>query len=307
MAKPTIAVRVLLAFLSAMAVRVHAAQLAQPRAGPSASWSVAGCAAVETDEDRDGLDDRCEMALAHAFAPELIVDAGECLWRSEAPAPRLAGGYLFAAERTPRGGGVRIAYLPAYYRDCGWTGVACVLRGGSCSAHAGDSELVVIDLVADAATARWRTVGVFLSAHCLGRSDGRCRWYRDEALRAFTWVGDVPGGAPRVWVARGKHAHYPSRRACDQGHWFYDSCDGNRVTYRFPVLSTRQNIGSRERPLPGDGCVAAEALPLGPSGADLNSRECLWDAAAPFWGWQADRAGTAPTSYGRHLAMIAGF
>lgn len=300
------AVRIVVALLPAVAC-AHSSHDVQS-IGLPLSWSDAQCADARTDADRDGLDDRCELALASAFAPELVVDATDCLWHATLAPPRLGGGYLFAAQRTPGDGAVRIAYLPAYYRDCGWSGAVCVLRGGDCGAHAGDSELIVVDVVPDAATRRWRTVGVFLSAHCFGRSDGRCRWYRDEALRGFAWVGDTRGGAPRVWVARGKHAHYPSQRACDQGHWFYDSCDENRAAVRFPVLSADQNIGSRHHPLLGAaGCIAAEALPLGSAGTSGGSRECFWDPLAPFWGWQADRTGTAPTAYARSLGLVAGF
>ena len=174
------------------------------------AWSAAECANHSIDADRDGLDDRCELALAQAFAPELIVDSRDCLWTEDSSLPRLGGGYFFAAQRTRAA--VRIVFLPAYYRDCGWSGAVCVLVGGNCGAHAGDSELIVVDVVPDSAPRRWRTDGVFLSAHCFGRSDGRCRWYRSDGLRAFAWADSARGGAPRAWVARGKHAHYPSRR-----------------------------------------------------------------------------------------------
>jgi hypothetical protein len=260
------------------------------------------------DADADGLGDRCEFALARA--PELVVDRRDCLWDDAPGAARLAGGYLFAAERV--GDGVRIAYLPAYLRDCGWTGPVCATRGPGCGAHAGDSELIVVDVVPahgpDASAPRWRTAGVFLSAHCFGRSDGRCRWYRGHALGAFTWADGRPFGAPRVWVARGKHAHYPTRTACDRGHWFYDSCDRNDAVGRFPVRVAAQNVGSRAHPLPNaGGCLAARELPLGARGASAGTQECVWDAARPFRGWQAVSTGAAPTAYAYYLARVAGF
>lgn len=282
--------------------------------------------AVDTeavDTDADGLADACEFALARSFAPELVVDRRDCLWDAAPAVHRLGGGYLFAAERV--GSGVRIAYLPAYVRDCGWTGSVCATRGPGCGAHAGDSELIVVDVApadvrdgapGDAApndpSPRWRTVGVFLSAHCFGRSDGRCRWYRGRALAAFAWAHGQPFGAPRVWVARGKHAHYPSRTACDRGHWFYDSCDRNDVVARFPVRAPAQNVGSRARPQPNaDGCLTARelplGLPLGGRGANVGVEECMWDAARPFRGWQAAATGAAPTAYAYYLARVAGF
>lgn len=300
-------IRSLVALCSALAACAHP-PYAPVSAGLPTPWPATRCAEITTDADADGLDDACELALASAFAPELIVDARDCLWR-ENPAPaRLDGGYLFAAQPTLGEGAVRIAYLPAYYRDCGWTGIACTFRGPGCSAHAGDSELIVVDVVPDAAVGVWRTVGVFLSAHCFGRSDGRCRWFRGDELSAFAWAGDIAGGAPRVWVARGKHANYPSRGACDSGHWYQDTCDENRMVVRFPVQSTDQNLGSRLSSRFGRrGCVAGASLPLGTDGTQPDARECFWDAAAPFRGWQNDGTGAPPTPYGHSLAAFAGF
>ena len=276
-----------------------------PIGGLSVSWSAADCATAAVDADRDELDDRCELALAQAFAPQLVVDRRDCLWRDDVSPGRLAGGYLFAAKRTPAG--VRLAFLPAYYRDCGWSGLACLLRAGSCGAHAGDSEFIAIDVAPGIAPGRWETVGVFLSAHCFGRSDGRCRWYRDDALVDFDWADDVSRGAPQVWVARGKHGHYPSRSSCDRGHWFYDSCDQNRAVVRFPVVSESQNVGSRQVPAARQGCLTSEGLPLGAAGTSPGARECFWNPTQPFWGWQGERRGTAPAPYARYLTTIAAF
>jgi hypothetical protein len=236
----------------------------------------------------------------------MVVDSRDCLWRSEPAPPRLGGGYLFAAR--PVSGGVRIAFLPAYFRDCGWTRTVCAIRGRDCGAHAGDSELIVVDVEPSANPGRWQTTAVFLSAHCFGRADGRCRWYRGDDLRSFAWVDGTPMSAPRVWVSRGKHAHYPSARACDTGHWFYDTCDENRTVMRFPVISATQNVGSRDRPRPGArGCLSTAELPLGADGAVAGARECLWDPAQPFGGWQSDGSGSRTTPYALYLMRIAGF
>src|SRR5215207_364319 len=135
-------------------------------------WSASECARATDDIDADGLDDGCELALAQAFAPEMVVDSRDCLWRSDPAPPRLSGGYLFAAR--PASGGVRIAFLPAYFRDCGWTRTVCAFRGRDCGAHAGDSELIVVDVEPAVNPGRWQTTAVFLSAHCFGRADGRC-------------------------------------------------------------------------------------------------------------------------------------
>jgi hypothetical protein len=290
-----------------------------PPAGPGAgalglalSWSAESCRSAVRDRDGDGLDDDCELALAAAFAPELVVDPRDCLWDSHFG--RLGGGYLFAVDlaRDDRRA-LGIAYLPAYYRDCGWAGPVCMTRGPGCAAHDGDSELVVVEARYDPTARRWVTEGVFLSAHCFGRSDGRCKWYRGADLRRFVWVNDQARGAPRVWVARGKHGNYPSSAECDAGHWYYDSCDGNSTRYRFPVVSATQNIGSRRRPLPEPyaalpaGCIAGSRLPLPGRGFDAGTAECFWDSAAPFRGWQRTRVGTAPTPYARVLEHAAEF
>jgi hypothetical protein len=275
--------------------------------GLAVGVTAAACARTETDADRDALDDGCELALARAFAPLLRADRRDCLWSDSTG--RLGGGYLFAAQPVAGSpaGGVRLAYLPAYFRDCGWTGAVCLLKGRGCGAHDGDSELVLVD-VAPAADGRWAATAVFLSAHCFGRSAGRCRWFRGEALGDFAWADGVARGAPVVWVARGKHAHYPTHRACDRGHWGYDSCDDNDVAYRFPVLGAAQNVGSRAAPLPTpDGCVGGSALPLGAAGAAPGARECVWDRARPFRGWQGAAAGAAPSAYARYLLDVAGF
>ena len=273
--------------------------------GLQVSLTKTDCYDSNQDADSDGLDDRCELELAAAFAPELVIDPNDCLWHAEASPPRLRGGYLFAAQ--PLGAIVRIAFLPAYHRDCGWSGVACAMRAGRCGSHSGDSELILVD-VAPLGTNRWRTTAVFLSAHCFGNSAGRCRWYRAENLSSFDWIDARSFGAPRVWVATGKHANYPTSRSCDAGHWFLDSCDHNSLRVRFPVLTSRQNIGSRARPLPEpDGCMDSDNLPLGAEGVDRGSRECVWNGSQPFRGWQTSNHGNSPTAYARYLTRIAGF
>lgn len=105
-----------------------------------------------------------------------------------------------------------------------------------------------------------------------------------------------------------QHALYPSRAACDRGHWGYDSCDGADAAHRFPVVGPAQNVGSARHPLPTpDGCRDARALPVALPGAHPGARECVWDAGRPFRGWQPDSAGAAPTSYGRSLREVGGF
>ena len=276
-------------------------QTAPPEpAGITLDWSAPECLAAGTDVDADGVDDTCELALAQAFAPMLVVTPSGCNWDAAARPSRLGGGYFFAVQHV--NDALRIAYLPAYFRDCGWRGAKCLLPIVDCDAHAGDSELIVMDVVADAE--RWHVARVFLSAHCFGRTGGDCRWYEGGALGAFSWLADVPGGAPIVWVAEGRQANYPSRSICDRGHHRIDTCDRNTHAYRFPILGHAQNAGSRERPLSQDGCVEGAELPLQSTRALESAVECIW-TSRPFAGWQESDGGT--TAYAYYLATVAGF
>jgi hypothetical protein len=245
------------------------------------------------DPDGDGLGERCEFALAEAFAPTLLADRRDCLWREGDG--RLQGGYFFAVR--PVAGGVRVAYLPAYLEDCGWSGVACWFRGPRCSGHTGDSEVIALDLSRE--PDGWRVAGVFISAHCRGAVGKACRWARADDLAAFAW-----DAGPRVWVARDKHAHYASRGACESAKWRRERCADSPVEVRFPVVDERQNIGARGRsPFGPDGCVTERDLPLG-GGRRSSSRECLWSVEGSFRGWQDEARGPAPQPYGAILAAL---
>ncbi len=105
-----------------MPVSVAAAWTAVP------SQSV--CGTGGPDSDSDHLTDTCEQSLLQRFAPVFVASPSACNWDTEAA--RLEGGYLVGAEPIP--GGVRLAYLPAYFEDCGWSGPKCLLRlRGGCS------------------------------------------------------------------------------------------------------------------------------------------------------------------------------
>ncbi|HEX7120409.1 MAG TPA: hypothetical protein VF212_16565 [Longimicrobiales bacterium] len=277
--------------------------------GLSLPWTEASCGRADpvADTDADGLDDRCELGLARAFAPLLVVRPGGCGWDTSVSPARPGGEYYFAVERGGEAGRIRIAYLPAYYRDCGWDGLKFLLPFVDCAPHVGDSEAIVVEIGHDGRSGRWRTEAVFLSAHCFGRSGGDCRWYRGDALARFEWADGRDRGAPRVWVAEGRNANYPSRDACDRGHYRLDTCDRHGTELRFPVVTMRQNLGSRARPAGGPGgCVHggfagwASALPR------AGRIECFWRDDAPFFGWQSPDGGGA-TPYARYLLEVAGF
>jgi hypothetical protein len=247
-----------------------------------------------SDGDRDGLSDLCELEVARAFAPVLVVSPAACNF--DPASARLEGGYLFAVQPIP--GGIRAAYLPAYLQDCGWDGPKCLLRlRGGCDPHAGDSELIVVDLTAEEATGGWRVERVFLSAHCFGRGED-CRWHAADALE---WHDR----APVVWVAEGKNANYVSRSACDSGHWRFDTCDRNDRSVRFPVVSSAQNIGSMSDPFPAHtddpSCVTTSELTDLPAS---DRAECIWTDSI-FLGWQ-EGPDDGSTGYRRYLIEVVG-
>lgn len=256
------------------------------------------CVDVEPDADSDGLADACEVALSSAFAPVLMVHSTRCTLPSAGSNGRIAGGYFHAAQ--PVHGAVRLVYMPAYYRDCGWTGLKCVLI--DCTGHAGDSETIAID-VRQMENGAWVTDGVFLSAHCF---DDDCRWYRDRELEQFDWLNDIERGAPVVWVSDARHANYPSYDACEHGHWRLESCDRGSVPYRFPTTPER-NIGSRSVPIVNGehepGCVSGRFVePRDMMIVDPDAVECFWDTSTPFGGWQG--APDAATAYGEYLEYL---
>lgn len=242
------------------------------------------------DLDRDGVPDACELDLARRFAPVLLVARSACNWSEEAG--RLPGAYLFAVH--PRPNGYRLAYLPGYLDDCGWSGPKCRLRPrGGCEGHEGDSEIVVVDVARASPTDPLAVERIFLSAHCFGRSDGRCRWYEPDDFR---WVEQHPV----VWVAEGKNANYPSRRACDAGHWTFDTCDRNGSASTFPVEAGR-NIGSRGTPLPLSPEAGCHVLDPRRADALPDLRVCVWSDAR-FGGWSDPLDGATP--YRRYLDMF---
>lgn len=249
---------------------------------------------VTADRDRDGLSNACESALAYAFSPLLTVRTGGCNWDFAANRP--GGGYFYAVQ--PQDSVVRVAYLPAYFRDCGWKGLKCWLPWVDCAPHNGDSEIIVLELRAGDRNDGWSLTGVFLSAHCFGRTSSSCRWYRGTELKEF----DRVGAAPVVRVAEGRNANYPSRRACDKGHHSLDTCERHDLRYHFPI-DPAWNLGSRAVPIGRDGCVSASALPS--DAVDPSAVECFWRADAPFRGWQNAEVGVTP--YERYLREIAGF
>ena len=268
-----------------------------PAGAQPAPVEITVCADGErADSDRDGLSDTCESALASAFAPILAAWTGSCNWVRSSDSGRLGGGYLHVVQ--PVGAVVRIAYMPAYFRDCGWSGPKCRIPWVDCSPHAGDSEIIIVEVRRAPNTRTWSFEGVFLSAHCFRGSSRSCRWYRGSDFAGFTWLG----ATPVIWVSEGRNANYPSWQACDGGHYLLDTCDRHDTWYRFPVDPLR-NAGSRLAPRAGSGCI------LGAELADVlvdpDAEECFWRSDRPFGGWQGSGDGVTP--YARYLSEIGEF
>jgi hypothetical protein len=257
------------------------------------------CADSATDSDSDGVADACEFEIARRFAPLLNASGSACNVVHTTDGDRLGGGYLYAVARTSDGG-MRIAYLPAYFQDCGWHGAKCHLPGVDCAPHAGDSEFIVVDV--DSTDHGWLPSGVFLSAHCFGKSVASCRWYRGSDLAEFDWPAKYTAG-PMVWVANGRNANYPTRGACERGHWWIDTCAGERTTYVFPV-EHGLNIGSRVKPASERGCIPADTIDQAHENTTDGTMECMWDPNAEFRGWQRVERGV--TAYSRYLQVFAG-
>ncbi len=239
-----------------------------------------------------GLSSACKMAFASRAAPILVVRSGGCDWDAENG--RIAGGYFFGVQRVDSV--VRVGYLPAYFEDCGWKGIKCWIPGVDCSPHFGDSEFIAVDL-APTSSHTWEIVGLFLSAHCFGRSGESCKWYRASELSRFEFQND----RPVIWVSEGRHANYPSARACDKGHHSLDTCDHHDVRYTFP-LRLDHDIGSSSESISNDGCVSGAEL--GDARAEPDALECFW-RDKPFRGWRG--AGRGVTGYFKYLREIAGY
>jgi hypothetical protein len=185
-----------------------------------------------TDADADWLDDSCEYQLATAFSPAMfIANSDGCPgWE-----PYWAAKYFNTMQV------IRIAYMMAYYRDCGSEG------------HEGDSEFITVEVGFDDATRHWTFLAMWTSAHYKGSlyqiHDDDSRWWNP----ARTMFSDKELGHPIIWVSIDKHANYPDPSLCNT---YRDSCSWQYTARRVPILQER-NSGSRHRDLVG--CVTSGA------------------------------------------------
>lgn len=266
-----------------------------PPDGVQVGYSWNSCVTPATDVDLDGVDDGCEWALAKAFAPLLKVSMGDCDW--DGGLLRLGGEYYFGVQRNDElGPRIRIAYLPAYYKDCGGP-----------DPHKGDSEFILEDVSYEenSAGGAWRLRNVFTSSHCGSDffgfdSDPNCQWFD---ATSFNRVDDPTYGPPVVWVSYGKHSNYSSSVACNGGTWV-DVCGGGYLGIRFPIVYSWQNIGSAKKPQPGLNVTPQ----WGSLYATAGTQESFWDFWLNFNGWNPREYTTdGATSYGQILAKYAHF
>ncbi len=224
------------------------------------------------DADRDGVTDQCESELAYSFRPELVYSR-DCNYDSGNARP--AGDYVVAVRRKS-GNRVRIAYLPAYFIDCGTSAYKIPAPG-----HSGDSEYIYMEV--SYISSHWVLEGVKLSAHC-GTASDACGWRSHSSLE---WT-DRRRGAPVVYVALAKHAHYPTRAICGRGMYGAESCSG-RERLRYPISRNAygSNIGSR-----GYKLIDCSRPRLSSSLATSSSQECYW-TSRNFTGWQSPAYGSA--------------
>jgi hypothetical protein len=235
----------------------------------------------------DGLSDFCEKNLAERFAPELF-------WHY--PADNIGGEPRWAAQPIDSGR-VRIAYLPAYYFDYGGQSAACNVpfAHAACEPHNGDSELFVLDVYYNAAKQHWILDRALLSVHTYLTVFARSAPQRYPPQLTYP---NKDGGYPRVWIARGKHANYPSQAICDMGGMLaVDTCEGNNTATRLLALATR-NLGSRHAQFAD--CVSSANPSYMYYGSGRN--ECFWTSSA-FRGWVPLTVGGG--SSGMYSAVLA--
>ncbi len=263
-----------------------------------ASVTPSACAAGRPDADYDGFSDLCEYKIARSFAPLMQFTIGEraiklpdgSVWNCARGEP------YWAVKRFQSSDYVSIAYMPAYYADCGDVAaeVANAIWGlikfglfppdaildilpDVPNAHFGDSELIRITVKYDRSTQHWVFQQAFLSAHhnVPGQSS---EWVFASALEFRAGAATFP----KIWVARNKHANYKSKSACEGGAFANaDSCEmtpWSAVYYqnRFPVRP-RRNVGSPARSLVFP--AYSEFL------TTRNRYECFYACKQDFRGW----------------------
>jgi hypothetical protein len=240
----------------------------------------AGITGGINDVDGDLLSDECEQWLALKFAPQMIYDAGDDVRRES-----------YWAAKPVKTGFVRVFYALGYYFDL-----------GPVDGHHGDSEHIILDLRYNATTKHWYLAGGKLSRH----EDYITLTAGAGGYASIVAYPDRTGGYPQIFVARFKHANYPTRQSCNDGGgapwpavilFPTDDCSPNSQIFR-PEVNVSRNLGRYAHRL--RDCVTSTysfyQTPV--------RTECLWSSPY-FFGWQQDHS-THATGYGEIL-LAQGF
>lgn len=186
------------------------------------------CIGGGNDNDFDGVTDLCELRLAEAFAPRMIVTNG---------LGENVNGEWYWAVRSTSSSSVLILYLPAYYEDLGKATFPV-----HADSHHGDSEAIALEATYNAATGHWLLVEANYSQH------GGYQTF-DSPGNGFPYLlnySERDGSFPDVWVSKYKHANYANAYDCNTGGAFgFDVCVSpqNTVATRFPIYENH-NLGS---------------------------------------------------------------
>lgn len=155
----------------------------------------------------------------------------------------------------------------------------------ACMGHDGDSEFIVVDLRYNAPTDHYVLQRAFMSAHY--NAEDHDHDYSTNLDYTQLQFPEKPQGYVRAWVARGKHANYPTEGLCNAGAvWGTDTCDDNTAEFRMEFIWNR-NVGS----------PTSRMLDCTPAKPEMQyfrpGIECYWDAYDPaqqppperFFGW----------------------
>ncbi len=233
----------------------------------SRGWCYANYNSLVSDSDNDWLDDECEYQLAKAFAPVFAMS----------PSDGCPGGEPYwAAKYFPNGFAgwgdfVRIAYMPAYYRDCGKL------------PHAGDSEFLMVGVHFNPTTRHWEVRDAYMSAHAGTPNDAsdyiRDRTLLDYPVRSLAYL--------RVWIARNKHGNYRTRNDCNNRALIDDNCSDNQNKGRLRIHKSR-NAGSRFVDKFPNGVISENPQ------WSLSGKKEYFYTPVRFGGWQPAATGASP-------------
>ena len=218
------------------------------------------------DADKDWLADHCELELARGFAPSWGMSADDGCPGAEP---------LWAAKYHNNQQVVRLAYLPAYYDDCG---------GSSAFDHRGDSEFVMVQVVFNAGTQHWEYQTMWLSCHWHGGINSCSQWVSASETQFRVW----PLAHPYVIVAERKHSNYRAADVCGEDMFNYDECQPF-FPFRFPVDPAR-NVGSRHVALVP--CIGSYGAMAG-----SGRTECFYTEDRSFCGWHPTNTECPPSYY----------